>query len=46
MIVEDQPDRGASRIGGIEQLKEFDELSAAVTAFDQGMTDEQIDPGQ
>lgn len=37
MIVKDQPDRGASRVGGIEQLEEFDELSAAVTVFDQGM---------
>jgi hypothetical protein len=30
MIVEDQLDRGASRIGGIEELEEFDELSAAM----------------
>jgi hypothetical protein len=27
MIVEDQLDRGAGRIGGIEQLEEFDELA-------------------
>jgi hypothetical protein len=30
MIVEDQLDRGASRIGGIAKLEKFDELSAAV----------------
>src|SRR4029077_7680757 len=30
MIVEDQLDRGAGRIGGIEKLEEFDELAAAV----------------
>ncbi len=48
IVVKDQPDRGASRVGGIEQLEEFDELSAAVTVFDQGMNlaGEQIDPGQ
>jgi hypothetical protein len=34
VIVEDQPDRGAGRIGGIEKLKEFDELAAAVAVFD------------
>ena len=32
MIVEDQLDRGAGRIGGIEKLEEFDELAAAVAA--------------
>src|SRR6266403_3023701 len=48
MIVEDQLDRGASRIGGIEKLEEFDELSAAVAVFDEGMDlpGEQINPGQ
>ena len=30
MIVEDQLDRGAGRVGGIEKLEEFDELAAAV----------------
>ena len=30
MIVEDQLDRGAGRIGGIEKLEEFDELPAAI----------------
>ena len=48
MIVEDQLDRGAGRIGGIEKLEEFDELSAAVAVSDQGMDlpSEQIYPGQ
>jgi hypothetical protein len=48
MIVEDQLDRGASRIGGIEKLEEFDELSAAVAVSDEGMDlpGEQINPGQ
>ena len=35
MIVEDQLDRGAGRIGGIEKLEEFDELSAAVAVSDK-----------
>ena len=48
MIVEDQLDRGAGRIGGIEKLEEFDELAAAVAISDQGvdLAGEQIDPGQ
>src|ERR1700751_1488640 len=48
MIVEDQLDRGAGRIGGIEQLEEFDELSTAMAVSDQGMdlATEQIDAGQ
>ena len=48
VIVEDQFDRGAGRIGRIEQLEEFDELSAAVAVSDQGvnLAAEQIDPGQ
>ena len=37
MIVKDQLDSGAGRISGIEQLEEFDELSAAVAVSDQGM---------
>jgi hypothetical protein len=37
MIVEDQLDRGAGRIGRIKQLEELDELSAAVSVSDQGM---------
>ena len=37
MIVEDQLDRGAGRIGGIEKLEELDELSAAVAVSNQGM---------
>jgi hypothetical protein len=35
MIVEDQLDRGAGRIGGIEKLEEFDELGAAVALPDE-----------
>jgi hypothetical protein len=48
MIVEDQLDRGASRIGGIEKLEELDELSAGMTVSDEGMdpSGEQIDPDQ
>src|SRR5215207_11241943 len=48
MIVEDQLDRGISRIGCIEQFEELDELSAAVAVSDQGMhlAGEQIDPCQ
>ena len=38
MIVEDQLDRGAGRIGGIEQLEEFDELTAAVAISNQRVT--------
>jgi hypothetical protein len=30
MIVEDQLDRGVSRIGGVEKLEEFDEFVASV----------------
>jgi hypothetical protein len=47
MIVENQLDRGVGRIGGIEKLEEFDELSAAVAVSDQGMdlAGEQINPG-
>src|SRR6201994_4564585 len=48
MVVEDQLDRGAGRIGGIEKLEEFDELAAAVAVLDQGvdLPGEQIDPSQ
>ena len=48
MIVEDQLDRGAGRIGGIEKLEEFDELAAAMAIPDQSMdfAVEQIDAGQ
>jgi len=48
MIVEDQLDRGAGRIGGIEQLEEFDELTAAVAISNQrvDLSAEQINPGQ
>src|SRR5580658_1422487 len=48
MIVEDQLDRGAGRIGGIEKLEEFDELAAAVAVPDKRMdlAGEEIDPSQ
>src|SRR5438874_5510437 len=48
MIVEDQLDRGAGRIGGIEKLEEFDELAAAVAISDErvDLSGEQIYPGQ
>jgi hypothetical protein len=48
MIVENQLDGGAGRIGGIKKLEEFNKLSAAVTVSDQGMnlSGEKIDPGQ
>ena len=48
MIVEDQLDRCVGRIGSIEKLEEFDELSAAVAVSDEGMNlpSEQINPRQ
>src|SRR5215510_6444105 len=48
MIVEDQLDRGAYRIGGIQKLEEFDELAAAVAIPDQSvdLAGEQINSGQ
>ncbi len=48
MIVEDQLDRGAGRIGGIGKLEEFDELSAAVAVFDESvdLPGPQIDSSQ
>ena len=48
MIVEDQLDRGASRIGSIEEPEEFDELAATVAISNErvDLSGEQIDPGQ
>jgi hypothetical protein len=48
MIVEDQLDRGSGRIGGVEQLEEFDEFAAAVAILDQSvdLAGDEIDPGQ
>ena len=48
MIVEDQLDRGAGRVGGIEKLEEFDEHAAAVAISDErvDLAGEQINPGQ
>ena len=38
MIIEDQVDYRRDRIGGIEELEEFDELAAAIATSDQGWT--------
>src|ERR1700704_7137859 len=48
MIVEDQLDRGAGRISGVETLEEFDELPAAVAISDERMdlAGKQVDSGQ
>ena len=45
MIVEDQLNRRMGRIGGIDKLKELNELAAAMAILDQGvnLTGEQID---
>ena len=45
MIIEDQLDRGAGRISGVETLEEFDELPAAVAVSDERMDlpDKQVD---
>jgi hypothetical protein len=32
-----QLDRGVGRIGGVEELEEFDEFAAAMAVLDQGM---------
>src|SRR5215475_13461012 len=48
MIVEDQLDRRAGRIGRVEKLEEFDELAAAVAVSDKSvdLPRQQIDPRQ
>ena len=48
MIVEDQLDRRASRIGGVEQLEEFDEFAAAMPILGQRMdlAGDEVDAGQ
>ena len=38
MIIEDQLDRGAGRISGVETLEEFDELAAAVAVLTSAWT--------
>ena len=45
MIVEDQLNRRMGRIGGIDKLKELNELAASMAILDQGvnLTGEQID---
>src|SRR4030088_219124 len=37
MIVEDQLDRSMGRIGGIDELEEFDEFAAAVAVLDESV---------
>jgi hypothetical protein len=48
MIVEDQPGCGRGRVGGIEQLEEFDEFAAAMAVLDRGMdlAGDEANPGQ
>jgi hypothetical protein len=48
MIVEDQLDRGVSRISGIEKLEEFNEFATAVAVLDESvnLSGEQINTGQ
>src|ERR1700760_801605 len=48
MIIENQLDRGAGRISGVETLEEFDELPAAVAVSDERMdlAGKQVDSGQ
>ena len=48
MIIEDQLDRGAGRLSGVEKLEEFDELPAAVAVSDERMDlpGKQVDSGQ
>ena len=48
VIIEDQFDRGACRIGGVEKLEEFDELAAAMAVSDESvdLSGEQINSGQ
>jgi len=48
MIVEDQLDRRMRRIGGVDQLEEFDELAAAAAVLDRGvnLSSQQINAGQ
>ncbi len=48
MIVEDQLDRRMARIGGVEELEEFNEFAAAVAVLNESvdLAGEQIDAGQ
>jgi hypothetical protein len=48
MIVEGQRDRRMGRIGGVEELEEFNEFAAAVAVLDEGvdMAGDEIDSGQ
>src|SRR5208337_654229 len=48
MIVEDQLNRRVGRIGGVEELEEFNEFAAAVAVLDESvdLAGEQIDAGE
>ena len=48
MIVEDQLDHRTARIGGVEELEEFNEFAAAVAILDEGvdLAADEIDAGQ
>ena len=48
IVVENQLDRGAGRISGVEKLKEVDELSAAVAVSDErvDLAAKQVNSGQ
>jgi hypothetical protein len=48
MVVEDQFDRRVGRIGGVEQLEEFDEFATAMAILDQGvdLAGDEVDAGQ
>jgi hypothetical protein len=47
MMVEDPLDRCVERIGGVDQLEEFDELAAGAAVLDQGvnLSGQQINAG-
>src|SRR6185312_16514332 len=45
MIIEDQLDRGAGRISGVETLEEFDELPAAVAVSHASDTNQALASG-
>ena len=48
MIVEDQLDRRAGWVGGVEELQEFNEFATAVAVFHQGidLAGHRVDAGQ
>src|SRR6266852_1448740 len=48
VVVQDQLDRRAGRVSGIEKFEEFNELATAVAIFDQGvdLAGEQVNTSQ